>query len=172
MDITAERQSNMARTGPVSSPQAATAQMTLEKLTRWQAAIDARLQTQMSLLEVLEEYLLVELRTHYHQGNIDPHFIDTLLDTVLQRMIDQAPVVYDEAQDVPYRWPEGVDLGFAPERRECVAQAVESAASRFVSHYEDYLRRHWRMVSQDVSLEALVRQKLDEHRVAVDGLSA
>lgn len=111
MDITAERQSNMARTGSVSSPQAATVQMTLERLTRWQVAIDARLQTQMSLLEVLEEYLLVELRTHYHQGNIDPHFIDTLLDTVLQRMIDQKPLVSDEEQDAPYRWPDGADLG-------------------------------------------------------------
>lgn len=170
MDITAERHSNMARTGLVSSPHAATAHVTLEKLTRWQVAIDARLQTQMSLLEVLEEYLLVELRTHYHQGNIDPHFIDTLLDTVLQRMIDQAPLVYDEEQDLPYRWPEGVDLGFAPERREFVARAVESAAVRFVGHYKDYLRRHWRIVSQDASLEALVRQKLDEHRFAVDGL--
>ena len=59
MDITAERHSNMARTGLVSSPQAATAHVTLEKLTRWQVAIDARLQTQMCLLEVLEEYLLV-----------------------------------------------------------------------------------------------------------------
>ncbi|WVV48355.1 hypothetical protein THH46_03630 [Pseudomonas sp. NA13] len=114
MDITAERQGNMGYTGPLSSLQAATAQVTLEKLTRWQVAIDARLQTQMSLLEVLEEYLLVELRTHYYQGNIDPHFIDTLLDTVLQRMIDQAPVAYDEEQDSPYRWPEGIDLGFAP----------------------------------------------------------
>ncbi|NUT80572.1 dermonecrotic toxin domain-containing protein [Pseudomonas brassicacearum] len=170
MDITAERQGNMGYTGPLSSLQAATAQVTLEKLTRWQVAIDARLQTQMSLLEVLEEYLLVELRTHYYQGNIDPHFIDTLLDTVLQRMIDQAPVAYDEEQDSPYRWPEGVDLGFAPERRESVALAVESAASRFVSHYKDYLRRHWRMASQDAALEALIRQKLDEHQVSVDGV--
>ncbi|WLH13398.1 type III effector 1 [Pseudomonas hefeiensis] len=170
MDSTAERQRNMEGAGPESFPPVATAQATLEKLAQWQAAINARLQTQMSLLEVLEEYLLVELRTHYYQGNIDPHFIGTLLDTVLQRMIDQTPLVHDDEQDAPYRWPEGADLSFSAERREFVAQVVESAASRFVGHYKDYLRRHWRMVSRDVSLEALVRQKLDEHRVAVDGL--
>ncbi|WP_417695844.1 dermonecrotic toxin domain-containing protein [Pseudomonas sp.] len=165
MDNTAERQSNMEGTGPVASPQA-----TLEKLTRWQGAIDARLHTQMSMLEVLEEYLLVELRTYYYQGNIDPHFMGALLDTVLQRMIDQAPLVYDEEQDAPYRWPGGADLGFAPERRESVVQAVEGAAASFVAHYKDYLRRHWRMAEHDASLEEVLRQKLDEHRVAVDEL--
>lgn len=170
MDITAERQGNMGRTGPDASPRVAGAQETLEKLIRWQAVIDARLHTQMSVLEVLEEYLLVELRTYYYQGNIDPHFMDTLLDTVLQRMIEQAPLVYDEEQDAPYRWPDGADLGFMPERREFVVQAVEGAASRFVDHYKDYLRRHWRMAAHDASLVDVVRQKLDEHVAAVDEL--
>jgi len=170
MDIIAGRQGNMERTGSVDSPPVATAQATLEKLTRWQEAIEARLHTQMSLLEVLEEYLLVELRTYHYQGNIDPHFLGTLLDTVLQRMIDQAPVVYDEEQDAPYRWPDGPDLGFAAERRAFVVQAVEGVASRFVDHYKDYLRRHWRMPAHDASLEDVVRQKLDGHRVAVDEL--
>ncbi|WP_413793872.1 MULTISPECIES: dermonecrotic toxin domain-containing protein [unclassified Pseudomonas] len=170
MDIIAERQGNMERTGMVASPPMATARATLEKLTRWQAVIDARLDTQMSLLEVLEEYLLVELRTHYYQGNIDPHFIGTLLDTVLQRMIDQTFLVYDEEQDAPYRWPDGADLGFASERRALVVQAVEGAATRFVEHYKDYLRRHWRMAAHDASLEDVIRQKLDEHLIAVDEL--
>lgn len=124
MDIIAGRQGNMERTGSVDSPPVATAQATLEKLTRWQEAIEARLHTQMSLLEVLEEYLLVELRTYHYQGNIDPHFLGTLLDTVLQRMIDQAPLVYDQEQDAPYRWPDGPDLGFAAERRAFVVQVV------------------------------------------------
>lgn len=170
MDNTAEWQSNMQRTGPVASLRVTTAQTTLEKLTRWQVVIDARLQTQMSLLEVLEQYLLVELRTYHQQDNIDPRFLGSLLDTVLQRMSGQAPLVYDEEQDAPYRWPDGADLGFAPERREWVVQAVEGVAARFVDHYKDYLRRHWRVAAHDASLEEVVRQKLDEHMMAVDQL--
>ena len=168
MDITAERQGNMKRTGSVDSPPVATAQATLEKLTRWQAAIDARLHTQMNLLEVLEEYLLVELRTHYYHDNIDPHFIGTLLDTVLQRMIDPTPVAYDEEQNAPYRWPEGADLGFPVERQDVIAQAVEGAVSGFIDHYKDYLRRHWRMTGHDASLEAIIQQKLDAHVAVID----
>ncbi|WP_431080498.1 dermonecrotic toxin domain-containing protein [Pseudomonas thivervalensis] len=170
MDITAKRQGNMERTGPVTAPQVAGAQATLEKLIGRQVAIDARLQAQMSLLELMEEYLLVELRTYHYQGNIDPHYLDRLLDTVLQRMIDQAPLVYDEEQDAPYRWPDGADLGFSAERRAFIVQAVEGAATRFVGHYKDYLRRHWRMAAHDASLVEVVRQKLDEHLVAVDEL--
>ncbi|WGO94081.1 type III effector 1 [Pseudomonas viciae] len=170
MDNTAERQTNVNGAGPVASPQVATVQATLEKLSRWQAAIEARLQTQMSLLEVLEEYVLVELRTHYYQGNIDPHFIGTLLDTVLQRMIDHKPVVADEEQNAPYRWPDGADLGFPVERREVIAQAVEGTAAGFIQHYKDYLRRHWQLTEGDAALEELIKQKLGEHRVAIDRL--
>ena len=168
MDNTAERQTNVNGTGPVSSPQVATAHTILEKLSRWQAAIDARLHSQMTLLDVLEEYVLVELRNHYYHGNIDPHFIGTLLDTVLQRIIDQKPLAGDEEQDAPYRWPDGADLGFPAERQAVIVQAVEGVASGFIHHYKDYLRRHWRMVERDASLEALLRHKLDEHMTAVD----
>lgn len=168
MDNTAEQQSNMNGAGPLSSPQAVTAQAILQKLTRWQAAIDPRLQAQMTLLEALEEYLLVELRTHYYEGNIDPHFIGTLLDTVLQRMIDHKPVAPDEEQDVPYRWPGGHDLGFSAERQEVIVQVVEGAASGFIPHYKDYLRRHWRMRESDPALEEVIQQKLDDHTARLD----
>ncbi|WP_260958791.1 dermonecrotic toxin domain-containing protein [Pseudomonas citri] len=163
MDNTAERQANVGGVGATASPQAVTAHAILERLTRWQAAIDSRLQTQMSVLEVLEEYLLVELRTRYYQGNIDPHFIDSLLDTVLQRLIDQQPVMPDEAHDAPYRWPGGVDRGMPVERQEVIAQVVEGVASGSVDRYRDALQRHWRMTGEDASLMELVRQRLDDH---------
>ncbi|TWC23982.1 hypothetical protein FBY06_10249 [Pseudomonas sp. SJZ085] len=163
MDNTAERQRNVSSTGPVPSPKAATVHTILERLARWQAAIDARLQTQMGVLEVLEEYLLVELRTHYYQGNIDPRFIDTLLDTVLQRMIDQQPVMPDEEQDAPYRWPGAADRGIAVERQEVITQVVESVASNFIDHYGDYLRRHWKMAGEETSLVAVVQRRLEDH---------
>ncbi|BBP61693.1 type III effector 1 [Pseudomonas sp. St316] len=167
MDNTAERQRNVSGRESISSPQAATVQAVLEKLTRWQAVIDPRLQAQMSVLEVLEEYLLVELRTHYYQGNIDPHFIGTLLDTVLQRLIDQQPVMPDEERDAPYRWPDAADRGMAVERQEVIAQVVESIASGLVSHYRAYLRRHWRMVEGEASLMELIKQRLEDHMADV-----
>lgn len=168
MDNTAERHSNTSGAGTVSSPQAETAQVILEKLARWQAAIDQRLHAQMPLLEVLEEYLLVQLRTHYYQGNIDPYFIGTLLDAVLQRMIDQTPVAFDEEQDAPYRWPGGTDPGFATERREVIVQVVEASAAGFTHHYKDYLQRHWRMAGSDASLEEVVKHRLAEYLARID----
>ncbi|QKS83150.1 dermonecrotic toxin domain-containing protein [Pseudomonas bijieensis] len=167
MDNTAERQRNVSGRGPISSPQAATAQAVLETLTRWQAVIDPRLQAQMSVLEVLEEYLLVELRTHYYQDNIDPHFIGTLLDTVLQRMIDQQPVMPDEEQDAPYRWPDAADRGMPVERQEVIAQVVESSASGFISHYRAYLQRHWAMAEGEAALMELIEQRLEGHMADV-----
>ncbi|MBT2339275.1 MULTISPECIES: dermonecrotic toxin domain-containing protein [Pseudomonas] len=170
MDNTARRQSDVNGTGLPASPQGASAQVILEKMTRWQAAVDARLRTQMSVIEVLEEYLLVELRTHYYDGNIDPHFIGALLDTVLQRMIDQAPVAPDEEEQAPYRWPGGADRGFAVERQEVIVQVVESVASSFVGHYKDYLRRHWRMGGDDATLVERVKQRLEAHMADVDSV--
>ncbi|UZE06917.1 dermonecrotic toxin domain-containing protein [Pseudomonas corrugata] len=168
MDNTAEGQSKVNGAGPVSVPQAQTASAVLERLARWKAVIDTRLQTQMTLLEVLEEYLLVELRTRYQEGNIDPHFIGTLLDTVLQRMIDDKPIAPDEEYDVAFRWPGGPDLGFTAERREVIVQVVESAVWGGIQHYKDYLSRYWRMTSGDASLEGVVQQKLGEHMAAID----
>ncbi|WP_422776979.1 dermonecrotic toxin domain-containing protein [Pseudomonas mediterranea] len=168
MDNTAEGQSKVNGAGPVAVPQAETAHVVLERLARWKAVIDPRLQAQMTLLEVLEEYLLVELRTRYQEGNIDPHFIGTLMDTVLQRMIDDKPLEPDQEYDVAFRWPGGPDRGVAAERQEVIVQVVESVAWGGIQHYKDYLRRYWRMTTGDVSLEGLVQQKLNEHMAAID----
>ncbi|KGU85548.1 dermonecrotic toxin domain-containing protein [Pseudomonas mediterranea] len=168
MDNTAEGQSKANGAGAVSIPQAETAQAVLERLARWKAVIDPRLLGQMTLLEVLEEYLLVELRTHYQEGNIDPYFIGTLLDTVLQRMIDNEPLAPDPEYDVAFRWPGGPDMGFSAERQDVIVQVVESAAWGGINHYKDYLRRYWQMTAGDASLEGLVQQKLAGHMAAVD----
>ncbi|WP_434579645.1 type III effector 1 [Pseudomonas sp. Z1-6] len=168
MDDATERQASLDDAVPVISSSADTATAILEKLTRWHGIIDARMQTQMTFLALLEEYLLVELRTHYYQGNIDPHFVGTLLDAVLRQIIDQAPAVFDEQQDAPYRWSEGADLGFSAERRDIISQALEGTVSGFIRHYKDYLRRHWKMAEEDASLDEFVRQRLDEHMASID----
>ncbi|MBV4498950.1 type III effector 1 [Pseudomonas sp. SWRI12] len=170
MDNTTEWQRNRDGAVLVSASRGPSPQLTLEKWARWQTVIDARMRTQLGLLEVLEEYLLVELRTRYQQGNVDSHYIATLLDTVLQRMVDQTPLDYEEQRDAPYRWPGGADLGFAAERRDTVAQMVEGAVSGFINHYKDYLRRHWRMAVDDTSLEASIGEQLTRHSTAVDAM--
>ncbi|MCW1243810.1 type III effector 1 [Pseudomonas sp. SAICEU22] len=170
MDNTAEWQRNRDGMGAVSSSQEATAQAVLEKLARWQAVIGARLQAQMTLLEVLEEFLLVQLRTHYYQGNVDVHFLGTLLDTALLRMSGQAFEVYDAQRDAPYRWPGGADLSFPAERRDVITQAVEGTAFSFINHYEDYLRRHWKLSEDDASLQDVLHEKLEGHIAAVTAI--
>jgi hypothetical protein len=161
--ITESKRNKDGEAAATSTPQAI-----LERLMRWQSAIDSRLQAQMTLLEILEQYLLVELRTYYSEGNVDSYFIGALLEAVLQRTIDQALMAYDEQQDAPYRWPGGADQGFSAERRDAVAQVVEGTASSFVRHYQDYLRRHWEAVGLDASLERLIQQKLEKHLAAVE----
>ncbi|MGN8345170.1 type III effector 1 [Pseudomonas sp. SMV71] len=170
MDNTAERQSNRNDGPPVPFAQGTTTQAVLERLDRWQTFIDTRLQAQMTLLQVLEEYLLVELRTRYLQGNIDLHFIDTLVDTVLRRMIDQQLPVADEELDAPYRWPEGADRGFPTERQDTIAQVVEGAAAGFINHYKDYLRRYWALAEPDPALEGVISQRLGDHQARLDRL--
>ncbi|WP_338474204.1 DUF6543 domain-containing protein [Pseudomonas sp. MS646] len=170
MDNTAKRQNTVIGAGPLSSPPEAAAHVVLERLAQWQAVIEARLQARMGVLDVLEEYLLVQLRTHYHDGNIDPHFIDTLIDTVLRRMIEVVPVAPDDEAEAPYRWPGGADRGFSAERQERIAQVIESVASSFIAHYRDYLRRHWSMVGGDEPLVAAVRQRLEGHLSDVEAL--
>jgi hypothetical protein len=162
MDNTIEQQGNARGVGAVTSPQQETAKATLERLTRWQAFFDERLRTQLTLLEVLEEYVLTGLRAHYREGNIDPQFIGTLLDRVLQRMIDQKPVASDEEQDSSYRWSRPAD----PERRKVVIQTVETTALGFVEHYRDYLLGHWKLAKRDASLERAINDGLYRHMVA------
>ncbi|MCJ8205945.1 type III effector 1 [Pseudomonas sp. RGM2987] len=170
MDNTAERQSNMNDGQPAPLAQASTPQSALERLARWQAHIDPRLQAQMTVLQMLEEYLLVELRTRYLQGNIDPHFIDTLIETVLRRLIDPQWVFADEEQDAPYRWPEGPDRGFSTERQEIIVQVLEGAAAGFIRHYKDYLRRYWALTEPDPDLEGVISQRLGDHQARLDRL--
>jgi hypothetical protein len=167
MGTIVDGQQNSGDAGSIPTLQVTTAQATLDKLARGQAVIDARLKTQMTFLQVLEEYLLVELRTHYYRGNIDPYFIDVLSDTVLRRAADQAPTSFDPQQDAPYRWPGGADLGFSAERHDVIARALEGTASGFINHYDNYLRRHWALAGADVALEGIVQEKIDGHMAAI-----
>ena len=168
MDNTAEQQGKASGTGAIPFSQAQAAPAILHRLTRWQAEIDGRLSTQMTFVQVLEEHLLVELRTHFYEGNIDPRFIGNLVDTVLLRMINQQPVIVDEELNTPFRWPEGADRGFSVERQEVIVQAVEGVAWGFIGHYKDYLRRHWQASGADTSLGGVIRQRLDDHLAQVD----
>jgi len=170
MDRFIEPEREMSGTKPLSSAQGTNIQAVLERLSRWQDVIQERLQTQQTLLEGLEEYLLLHLRTYYREGRIDPHFIGMLINTVLQRMIDRKPVTYDAERDAPYRWPGGPDTGFSAEQREAVAQAIEAADANFSLHFKDQVRRHWAMTTGDASLGRWVRQRIEEHLVAIDSV--
>ncbi|WP_134175750.1 dermonecrotic toxin domain-containing protein [Pseudomonas helmanticensis] len=139
---------------------ASTAQALLLRLRRWKVMVDERLGSQMTLLEAMEHFALIELRVHYPQGNIVPGFVISLLDAVLQRLIDRQPVVFRAVQDSPYRWPGGKDPGLPSGRREVVIQTVEAVASYFLDQYKTYLREHWASTEQEASFDLMVKRKL------------
>ncbi|MGH8379696.1 hypothetical protein [Pseudomonas sp.] len=72
---------------PLALPPAESAAVTLLRLTAWAETFDVHLRGQSTWLEVLEDNLLVELRTYFREGEFSPSFINGLLDTVLRRRI-------------------------------------------------------------------------------------
>lgn len=170
MDTDFGQQSDVNSLGTTSPRQVETGQAILERLTQWLGVFDARLLTQLTLLEVLEEYLLSTLRTDYRSGNVDQHFIGSLVDTVLQRMIDRKPLVRNDAQEVPYRWPGAPDQVFSVERQEVVIRAVETVAEGVVEHYRDYLLGHWQMTGDEALLARMINTRLYEHMLAFSAI--
>ena len=144
----------------------------LERLNAWSAAFKARLDSQATFLDVLEESLLVELRTHYSE-DVDVRYIRTLIDAALQQVINGEPEVFDEKVHSPWS-PEGAEpLEIPSARRDVVVQLVESLASGMLNHYQDYLERHWLsnppMLSDADNYRVILRQHLKEHH---DSLAA
>jgi len=145
----------------------------LERLNEWSVAFKARLDSQITFLDVLEESLLIELRAHL-RDDVDPRFIRDMLDAALQRLISGQVEAYDEQLHTPWR-PEGAQPREIPqERREVMLQLVESLAGGMLNHYQDYLERHWHPKSAELSegekYDVPVRQLLKEHHDALAAL--
>lgn len=149
-------------------PPAGTVQAVLLRLTQWQALIDRRLRSQLTLLEAMERFALVELRSHYPQGNIDANFMTSLVNAVLQQIIDRKPLVFLPMLDAPYRWPGGADLALPADRREVVIKTVAAVASYFVDQYKQYLREHWETTGQGTGFDRLLARKLKRCIIAID----
>ncbi len=138
-------------TTPTSTPLTPSATAaTLDRLVDWAAHVEARLRTQMSFLDVLEEQVGVELRT-YFPGPVDPRFVQDMIDAALQRHITEQPFAYDEAEHAPWRWDGQVTQEIPAWRREIIVQLVESLGSRLLDFYDDALRRHWSATPADVT---------------------
>lgn len=170
MDDTFGQQSNVSSAQLIPSRQPETRQALLQRLSQWQVIFDTRLQTQLTMLEVLEKYLLSNLRLHYKEGNIDQHFCMTVLDAVLQRMIDRHSVVYNEEQDAPYVWPGASDRGFPAVRREVMIRIVDNKSLEFLEHYKDYLLCHWQVAGDEASLAQMISTRLGEHIAACSAI--
>ncbi|MFK3773642.1 dermonecrotic toxin domain-containing protein [Pseudomonas sp. NPDC089406] len=114
----------------------------IERLGRWSAAFEQRRHSQLTFIEAIESDALVQLRTYYAE-DIDPNFIQDLLDAALQRMVTQESVLYDEAEHGIYHISDGEPREVPLERRQQVEQLAESIGGRMVETYRDYLTRHW-----------------------------
>ncbi|WP_050577314.1 dermonecrotic toxin domain-containing protein [Pseudomonas cremoricolorata] len=132
----------------------------LDHLLAWSAELEPRLRAQLSLLEVLEEHIGVELRTHY-AGPIDPRLVQDLLDAALQRHISQQPLTFDPALHAPWRWEGQAVQEIDQQRRETVELLIESIGTRLLDHYHDYLTRHWQTVPDDLPAPDDYRQRRD-----------
>ncbi|PSS57471.1 dermonecrotic toxin domain-containing protein [Pseudomonas sp. BBP2017] len=145
----------------------------LERLNEWSVAFKARLDSQTTFLDLLEESLLVELRTYY-SDDVDPRFIRDMLDAALQRRISGQVQGYDPQVHAPWHPDDAKPREIPEERRETMLQLVEGLASGMLNHYQDYLARHWH--SRPASLrdgdayDALVRQRIKEHHDALGAL--
>lgn len=132
----------------------------LDHLLAWSAVLEPRLRAQLSLLEVLEEHIGVELRTHY-SGPIDPRLVQDLLDAALQRHISQQPLTFEPALHAPWRWEGQVVQEIAEERREAIELLIESIGTRLLDHYHDYLTRHWQAIPAELPAPDDYRQRRD-----------
>ncbi|MEB3880068.1 type III effector 1 [Pseudomonas guariconensis] len=131
----------------VSPPVSTTSSPILERLIVWAEHFQRRLNDQSTFFEVAENNLLVELKTHYSDA-IDPRLPHDLLDAALQHRIDQRPLVFDAQLHAPYR-PDGRVVQEIPEtRRDVMVQLVESASTRLLDNYQDYLTRYWQVAPQ------------------------
>lgn len=149
---------------------AGSVQEVLLRITRWQVLIDKRLSSQMSLLEAMEDFALTELRNHYPDGNIDPGFVQALLDAIVQKMIDGKPLMYLAIRDAPYRWPGAADRGLPASHREAVIRTVDSVAEHFLVQYKNYLQEHWQTKGQEAAFDRLVVRKLQRFIDDIDAL--
>jgi hypothetical protein len=168
MDAKTDLQGIVNQDQPAAVASAGTVQHALLRLQRWQPLIQQRLRSQMTLLGAMETYVLTELRIHVPNGNIDKHFVTSLVNGVLQQIIDGKPLVYRPMQDAPYRWPGGGDLALPVERRETVIKSVAAVAAYFVEQYRNYLRDHWEIAGLDAELVRLLARKLKRSIASID----
>ncbi|QXI15124.1 type III effector 1 [Pseudomonas hamedanensis] len=148
---------------PTTTEPAGTAQEVLLRVTRWQVMTDKRLGSQMTLLEAIEHFALIELRIHYPDGVIDPGFVISLVDAVLQKLIDGKPLIFVAVRDAPYRWPGGADPGLPADRRETVIRTVDTVAAYCLEQYKQYLHDHWQTKELEPRFDRMIERKLQRY---------
>ncbi|MGE7992410.1 hypothetical protein ACQKPE_15475 [Pseudomonas sp. NPDC089554] len=132
----------------------------LERLSQWGEAFATRLGSQPGWFDLLEEQLFIELATYLPEATFVDAFVDNLIDTLLQRRIDQALPAYDTSTDGPARWGDSSDYVIPEPRREILTQVVEAMSERLVSVYTDALARHWQAVPEDLQAPGAYRLQL------------
>ncbi|WP_049870452.1 hypothetical protein [Pseudomonas cremoricolorata] len=147
----------------------------LDNLLAWSAVLEPRLRAQLSLLEVLEEHIGVELRTHY-SGPIDPRLVQDLLDAALLRHVSEQPLAFDPSIHAPWRWEGQAVQEIDEQRRETIELLIESVGTRLLDYYHDYLTRHWHAVPDDLPAPDDYRQRcaawLAEHQAELSAALA
>ena len=123
------------------------------RMTQWGEIVEERLATQVSLQAVIEEQIAVEFQFLVPEVAFTPE----LLSALYQASVMRASGLFAETEaDAEQPWREQV-----PEsQHESVEIVIESVSVRFITAYDDALRRHWLRRPADLVDSTLYVQRL------------
>ncbi|MFD2643720.1 dermonecrotic toxin domain-containing protein [Pseudomonas japonica] len=153
--------------------------LSLLELTRWELWIRRFFDGQPFFEPFARERLMVHLRTYYPHEDVAPSFPESLLQALLQRLVDgQLPSFEEQRQGSAERLadelPATADPEQAEERRQTLVQIIEGVVSGLVSDYCQSLQRQWQRRPAGLDGESIVgarfRERLEAHCAALTAL--
>ncbi|MCE1117869.1 MULTISPECIES: hypothetical protein [Pseudomonas] len=125
------------------------------RLTQWDEIVGERLATQLSLQAVIEEQIAVEFQFLVPEVALTPH----LLSALYQASVMHASGLFAQIEaGAEQAWREQVPQ----DQHENVEIVIESVSVRFITAYDDALRRHWSRRPADLVESTLYVQRLRE----------
>lgn len=125
------------------------------RMTQWGEIVEERLATQMPLQAVIEEQIAVEFQFLVPEVALTPELLSALYQASLVRA---SGLFAEAATGAEQPWREQVPEGL----HESVEIVIESVSVRFVTAYDDTLRRHWSQRPAELLDSTLYVQRLRE----------
>lgn len=154
-----------------AAPAASISQLML-RLQHWQQHCVARLGAQASFFDFACDQVGAGLRGHAPGVDIPTAYIRTLVVALVQRIVDDKPVVLDSENDGPFPWAIELPAAPAPGRHGAVTQVIEALAPVLLDKYRHYLQVHWAagalQLPEAEAFASVIATRLDQHMVRLD----